>query len=70
MDLDDKMKRGRGKPKEETTLGYTLKFRLDEEDIQRLNKIVEATGDNRSDIARIALRGYYMHLKEVGKIDD
>lgn len=70
--LDDSVvgKRGRGRPNEENTRDYILNFRFDDEDMYRLNKIMEATGDNRSDIVRIALRGYYMHLKEVKKIDD
>lgn len=68
--MEDRIRRGRGRPKEENTRDYVLNFRFDDEDMYRLNKIIEATGDSKSDIIRIALRGYYMHLKEVRKIVD
>lgn len=69
MVLDDSIvgKRGRGRSKEENTRDYILNFRFDDEDMYRLNTIMEVTGDNKSDIVRIALRGYYMYLKEVRK---
>ena len=61
------MKRGRGRPKEENTRDYILNFRFDNKDMYRLNKIIEATGDSKSGIIRIALRGYFMYLKEMEK---
>lgn len=72
MVLDDSIvgKRGRGRSKEENTRDYILNFRFDDEDMYRLNTIMEVTGDNKSDIVRIALRGYYMYLKEVRKNND
>ena len=68
--MNDVGKRGRGRPKEENTRDYILNFRFDNEDMYRLNKIVEATCDSKSDIIRIALRGYFMYLKEMGRIVD
>lgn len=69
MEDNNIVRRGRGRPKEENTRDYDVNVRLDDYDKNMLDKIIKATGDNKSDVMRIALRGYFMHLKEVGKIE-
>ena len=68
--MEDRIKHGRGRPKEENARDHVLNFRFDRDDMYRLNKIVESTGDSKSDIIRIALRGYFMYLKEMNRIAD
>lgn len=68
--MESKIKRGRGRPKEDHTFEHNLNIRLDGRDMYKLNKIAEVSGTNKSDIFRVALHGYYIYLKETGKIND
>lgn len=61
-------KRKRGRPVESDARRNSITFRGGERDKYMLERIAEATGDNYSDIIRIALHGYYIHLREEGKI--
>ena len=67
-DEDSVLRRGRGRPVEAGARRHMAKVRLDDDDMNRLRYIEDVTGDNTSDIFRIALRGYYMYLREGGKI--
>lgn len=66
---DNIVRRGRGRPKEDNTRDHDIRVRLDDREKYMLDRIIEATGDNTSDILRIALHGYFIHLKEVGRIE-
>lgn len=66
---DNVVRRRRGRPKEDNTRDHDIRVRLDDREKYMLDRIIEATGDNTSDILRIALHGYFIHLKEVGRIE-
>ena len=65
----ENIKRGRGRPTEEDTRRYAIRARFDSDDMYRLEQIEAATKDTVSDIVRIAVRGYYIHLLEAGVIE-
>lgn len=63
-------RRGRGRPMDPDAFRDTIRVRIGEDDLRKLQAIEKATGDNRSDIFRIALHGYYIYLLEAGRIDE
>lgn len=63
-------KRGRGRPKKDETFKHIHGIRLDSEEEAMLDYLEMETNENKSDIIRKALRGYYVYLKEVGMIGE
>ena len=61
-------KRGRGRPREEGAYRHSIRVRLDDRDIRRLDILSDVTGDTRSDVVRIAVEGYYNYLRREGVI--
>ena len=66
----DEIKRYRGRPINPDALRDAIRVRIGEDDLRKLQAIEKATGDNRSDIFRIALHDYYIYLLEAGRIDE
>ena len=55
----DNVSRGRGRPCKDNSKRDTVRFRIDDEDEDRMRDLMSKTGLSRSEIMRKALRNLY-----------